>query len=163
MAWTLKWRSTSTTTRCDPRTAGTCIGWCLLPFSRRFFFWAYVDLLSCCFAPSLRFLLPSSLPLFSPTSRCPFAAPLPCLILFWFSHYLSHSFSLLYCSIFPLSTSHVRVALCSLFISSPSKVMDVMDRMFVHIFRGLSTRFAKEIEAVHKQFHREPFKWLEPT
>lgn len=41
--------------------------------------------------------------------------------------------------------------------------MDMMDRMFVHIFRGLSTKFATEIEAVRKQCDREPFKWLEPT
>lgn len=38
-----------------------------------------------------------------------------------------------------------------------------MDRMFVHIFRGLSTRFEQEITTVYKQYPREPFKWLEPS
>ena len=46
---------------------------------------------------------------------------------------------------------------------SVPQVMDMMDRMFVHIFRGLSTKFKPEIEAICKQYNREPFKWLEPT
>jgi aspartyl-tRNA synthetase len=42
------------------------------------------------------------------------------------------------------------------------EVMDVMDRMFVHIFKGLSTTYASEVAAVYKVYPREPFKWLEP-
>ena len=37
-----------------------------------------------------------------------------------------------------------------------------MDKMFVHIFKGLQTRFAHEIAMVNKQFPREPFTFLEP-
>jgi aspartyl-tRNA synthetase len=43
------------------------------------------------------------------------------------------------------------------------EVMDMMDKLFVSIFRGLTERFGKEIAAVHKQFNREPFVWLEPS
>jgi aspartyl-tRNA synthetase len=41
--------------------------------------------------------------------------------------------------------------------------MEVFDRLFIHIFKGLSTQFAHEIDVVHKQFDRQPFKWLEPS
>ena len=41
--------------------------------------------------------------------------------------------------------------------------MEVFDRLFIHIFKGLSTQFAHEIDVVHKQFERQPFKWLEPS
>ncbi len=41
--------------------------------------------------------------------------------------------------------------------------MDVMDRMFVHIFKGLTTKYAQEVATVYKYYAREPFKWLEPT
>ncbi len=43
------------------------------------------------------------------------------------------------------------------------QVLDVMDKMFVYIFKGLQTRFAKEIETVRKQFPRDHFEYLEPT
>jgi hypothetical protein len=43
------------------------------------------------------------------------------------------------------------------------QVLDVLGDMFVHIFKGLQHRFAKDIEIVNKQFPREPFKFLEPT
>ena len=38
-----------------------------------------------------------------------------------------------------------------------------MDKMFVHIFKGLQTRFATEIATVRKQFPSEPFQFLEPS
>eukprot|EP00045_Choanoeca_perplexa_P009702 m.94018 g.94018 ORF g.94018 m.94018 type:complete len:655 (+) comp15001_c0_seq3:116-2080(+) len=43
------------------------------------------------------------------------------------------------------------------------EVMEVFDRLFIHIFKGLSTKFAHEIDVVHQQFDRQPFKWLEPS
>ena len=44
-----------------------------------------------------------------------------------------------------------------------NQVLDIMDKMFVHIFKGLQTRFAKEVETVRKQFPRDHFQYLEPT
>jgi aspartyl/asparaginyl-tRNA synthetase len=52
---------------------------------------------------------------------------------------------------------------CCLQMSPDAQVLDLMDKMFVHIFKGLQTRFAVEIAAVNKQFPREPFVFLEPT
>ncbi|EDQ85355.1 uncharacterized protein MONBRDRAFT_38870 [Monosiga brevicollis MX1] len=43
------------------------------------------------------------------------------------------------------------------------EVLDVVDRLFVSIFKGLTEKFGHEIAMVNKQFNREPFKWLEPT
>jgi aspartyl-tRNA synthetase len=43
------------------------------------------------------------------------------------------------------------------------EVLDVVGELFVHIFKGLSTKFADEVAVVNQQFEREPFKWLEPT
>ena len=43
------------------------------------------------------------------------------------------------------------------------QVLDIMDKMFVHIFKGLQSRFAKEVETVRKQFPRDHFQYLEPT
>eukprot|EP00051_Salpingoeca_urceolata_P005661 m.75541 g.75541 ORF g.75541 m.75541 type:complete len:677 (-) comp14485_c0_seq1:103-2133(-) len=43
------------------------------------------------------------------------------------------------------------------------EVLDMLDQMFVSIFRGLQTRFAQEIETVNQQFPRKPFRWLEPS
>eukprot|EP00049_Salpingoeca_infusionum_P017579 m.353518 g.353518 ORF g.353518 m.353518 type:complete len:527 (-) comp16782_c0_seq1:131-1711(-) len=43
------------------------------------------------------------------------------------------------------------------------EVMDVMDKLFVSLFRGLTERFSDEIAAVNKQYKRDPFVWLEPS
>nr|KAG5688865.1 hypothetical protein BaRGS_005240 [Batillaria attramentaria] len=43
------------------------------------------------------------------------------------------------------------------------EVVDLIGDMFVHIFKGLQTQYAEEIEMVHKQFPAEPFKFLEPS
>ena len=43
------------------------------------------------------------------------------------------------------------------------EVLDVLDKLFVSIFRGLTERFGEEIAAVNAQFEREPFQWLEPS
>ncbi|RKO86438.1 hypothetical protein BDK51DRAFT_35475 [Blyttiomyces helicus] len=43
------------------------------------------------------------------------------------------------------------------------EVLDVLDGLFVSIFDGLKTRFAKEIEVVKRQFPFEEFKYLPKT
>eukprot|EP01147_Barroeca_monosierra_P005494 gene5494-7186_t len=43
------------------------------------------------------------------------------------------------------------------------EVLEVLNCLFISIFRGLSERFSHEIEIVNKQFSREKFTWLEPT
>lgn len=43
------------------------------------------------------------------------------------------------------------------------EVLDVMDRLFVGIFKGLNTRFKRELEAIGQQFPFEPLQFLEPT
>eukprot|EP00128_Syssomonas_multiformis_P016096 Colp12_sorted_trinity150504_noHs@30061 len=43
------------------------------------------------------------------------------------------------------------------------EVLDVLDGMFVSIFKGLRDHYAKEIEVVGRQFPAEPFKFLEPS
>ena len=41
------------------------------------------------------------------------------------------------------------------------EVMELLDSLFLHIFRGLRQKYAKEIEAVRKQFPADEFKWRE--
>ena len=43
------------------------------------------------------------------------------------------------------------------------EVLDVIDSLFVDIFKGLESRFAAEISAVGRQYPSEPFKFLEPS
>lgn len=43
------------------------------------------------------------------------------------------------------------------------EVLDLIGDLFVHIFKGLQTQYAEEIELVRKQFPSEPFKFLEPS
>ncbi|KAI8833791.1 hypothetical protein BJ741DRAFT_611027 [Chytriomyces cf. hyalinus JEL632] len=43
------------------------------------------------------------------------------------------------------------------------EVLDVLGDLFVHIFKGLETRFAAEIECVRRQFPFEDFKYLDKT
>lgn len=43
------------------------------------------------------------------------------------------------------------------------EVLDLIGDMFVSIFKGLQTKYAKEIALVNKQFPAEPFKFLEPS
>lgn len=43
------------------------------------------------------------------------------------------------------------------------EVLDVADKMFVSIFKGLQTQFATEIATVYEQYPREPFLFLEPS
>ena len=41
------------------------------------------------------------------------------------------------------------------------EVMELLDSLFLHIFRGLRQKYAKEIEVVRKQFPADEFKWRE--
>lgn len=43
------------------------------------------------------------------------------------------------------------------------EVLDVLDQLFVYIFKGLRDRYAEEIETVNRQYPSEPFKFLEPS
>ncbi|XP_062519413.1 aspartate--tRNA ligase, cytoplasmic-like [Corticium candelabrum] len=43
------------------------------------------------------------------------------------------------------------------------EVLDVLDKMFVYIFKGLRDQYVTEIATVHRQFPAEPFKFLEPS
>ncbi|ORZ30679.1 hypothetical protein BCR44DRAFT_1444149 [Catenaria anguillulae PL171] len=43
------------------------------------------------------------------------------------------------------------------------EVLDLFDELFVSIFKGLETRFAKELEAVNRQYPFEPFQFLEKS
>jgi len=43
------------------------------------------------------------------------------------------------------------------------EVLDVLEQMFVHIFKQLQKNLAHEIKVVAEQFPREPFEFLEPT
>lgn len=42
------------------------------------------------------------------------------------------------------------------------EVLQVIGDLFVAIFKGLQSQYAKEIDVVNKQFPAEPFKFLEP-
>ncbi|KAI1797828.1 aspartate-tRNA ligase [Ganoderma leucocontextum] len=41
------------------------------------------------------------------------------------------------------------------------EVMELLDSLFLHMFRGLRQKYAKEIETVQKQFPADEFKWRE--
>ena len=41
------------------------------------------------------------------------------------------------------------------------EVMELLDSLFLHIFRGLRQKYANEIEVVRKQFPADEFKWRE--
>ncbi|PIL32019.1 hypothetical protein GSI_06723 [Ganoderma sinense ZZ0214-1] len=41
------------------------------------------------------------------------------------------------------------------------EVMELLDGLFLHMFRGLRQRYAKEIDTVRKQFPADEFKWRE--
>jgi aspartyl-tRNA synthetase len=43
------------------------------------------------------------------------------------------------------------------------EVLDALDKMFVHIFKGLRDRYATEIETIRKQYPSEPYRFLEPS
>jgi len=43
------------------------------------------------------------------------------------------------------------------------EVVDILDNLFLNIFRGLTTQYAKEIAIIQKQFPADNFKWKEPT
>lgn len=43
------------------------------------------------------------------------------------------------------------------------EVLDMIGDLFVDIFKGLQTEYAREIEMIGKQFPVEPFKFLEPS
>ncbi|KAG8970692.1 aspartate--tRNA ligase dps1 [Tulasnella sp. 419] len=43
------------------------------------------------------------------------------------------------------------------------EVVDVLDNMLQHIFKGLTKDYAKEIAVIQKQFPADNFKWKEPT
>lgn len=43
------------------------------------------------------------------------------------------------------------------------EVIDVLDALFVSIFKGLRDRYAEEIATVNRQYPSEPFKFLEPS
>src|ERR1700761_407706 len=41
------------------------------------------------------------------------------------------------------------------------EVMEMLDSLFLSIFRGLREQYSKEIEVVRKQFPADAFKWRE--
>ena len=41
------------------------------------------------------------------------------------------------------------------------EVMELLDQLFLNIFRGLKQKYGKEIEVVGRQFPAEEFKWRE--
>ena len=41
------------------------------------------------------------------------------------------------------------------------EVMELLDSLFIHMFRGLKAKFSTEIETVRKQFPADEFKWRE--
>lgn len=43
------------------------------------------------------------------------------------------------------------------------EVMDMLDNMLLHIFKGLQSTYAKEISAIQKQFPADDFKFKEET
>lgn len=43
------------------------------------------------------------------------------------------------------------------------EVLDLLDSMLIHIFKGLTTQYAKEIKVIQKQFPAEVFKFKEKT
>lgn len=43
------------------------------------------------------------------------------------------------------------------------EVLDVLDELFVHIFTGLETQFAADLEIVHRQYPFEKFEFLPKT
>ncbi|KAH3699237.1 aspartate--tRNA ligase, cytoplasmic-like [Dreissena polymorpha] len=43
------------------------------------------------------------------------------------------------------------------------EVIDVLDQLFVYIFKGLRDRYSEEITTVGRQYPAEPFKFLEPS
>jgi aspartyl/asparaginyl-tRNA synthetase len=43
------------------------------------------------------------------------------------------------------------------------EVLDTLDRLFLHMFKGLQTKFATEIEVIKKQFPCEDFLFLDET
>merc|ERR1719240_1923539 len=48
------------------------------------------------------------------------------------------------------------------FMEHYSEVLEVLDGLFDHIFRGLNERFRDEIEAVRRQYPFEDLKWKYP-
>ncbi|TCD71479.1 aspartate--tRNA ligase dps1 [Steccherinum ochraceum] len=43
------------------------------------------------------------------------------------------------------------------------EVMELIDSLLKHVFKGLKEQYAKEIQAVNRQFPAEEFKWLDET
>ena len=43
------------------------------------------------------------------------------------------------------------------------EVLDLLGELFVHIFQGLEQRYAREIEAIQKQYPFEKFEYLPKT
>jgi len=43
------------------------------------------------------------------------------------------------------------------------EVLDVLEQLFVHIFKGLATTFAHEIDVINQQYPAEPFEFCEPS
>lgn len=43
------------------------------------------------------------------------------------------------------------------------EVLEILGRMFIHIFKGLQEQYKVEIERVGEQFPAEPFKFIEPA
>lgn len=41
------------------------------------------------------------------------------------------------------------------------EVMELLDSLFIHMFRGLREKYSNEIEVVRKQFPADEFKWRE--
>jgi aspartyl/asparaginyl-tRNA synthetase len=49
------------------------------------------------------------------------------------------------------------------FEESYHEVVDILDGMLLHIFKGLKTKFAKEIEVIRRQFPADEFVFPEKT
>jgi len=46
---------------------------------------------------------------------------------------------------------------------SYEEVVDILDGMLLYIFKGIQTKFAREIEIISRQLPSQPFVWLEKT
>ena len=73
--------------------------------------------------------------------------------------------------VFRSEDSHTHRHLCEFtgldlemaFMEHYHEVLDVIDGLFVHMFKGLQALLGKEIEVIRQQFDREPFEFLVPS
>lgn len=73
--------------------------------------------------------------------------------------------------VFRSEDSHTHRHLCEFtgldlemaFMEHYHEVLEVIDGLFVHMFKGLQALLGKEIEVIRQQFDREPFEFLVPS